>query len=211
MKNKDFNKILSLVPLDYYQKGTKTNPFQIFWHGEKLKVCLKILKQIKFSNCLEVGSASGHMISQIAKKYPKASFDAIDPYEAAVKYAQKNYPGIKFQIAEAEKLPFKDNSFDLLLCYETIEHVRNPKQAMLEMKRVLNPRGKLIMAMDSGNFAFRVIWFFWEKSFGRAWSGAHLNPYHWKDLEKLILQSKFKILERHFTHFSLEVVFVLQK
>lgn len=211
MNTQDFDQILNSVPLDYYQKGTKSNPFQRYWHGTKISFCLSLLKDINFKNCLEVGSASGYMISEIAKKYPKVTFEAIDAYDKAVKYAQKKYPRIKFSKAEAENLPFNNNFFDLLLCYETIEHVRSPQKAMSEMKRVLKKDGKLILAMDSGILAFRIIWFFWEKTFGKAWSGAHLNPYHWTDLENLILQSNFKIVSRHFTHFGLEVVFVLEK
>lgn len=207
------------MPLDYYQKGTSTNPLQKYWHTTKINFAIKLLNNISFKNCLEVGCASGYMISQIARKYPKVEFHAIDAYDKAIKYAQKKYPHINgfvsgkinFVKAEAEKLPYKKGHFDLVLCYETIEHVRNPQKAMLEMKRVLKKGGKLILAMDSGTLAFRIIWFFWENTFGRTWKGAHLNPYHYNDLENLVLQSGLKILARHFTHFELEVVFVLEK
>lgn len=211
MKDKDFDKILESVPLDYYQKGIKTNLLQRYWHGTKISFALFLLKNISFKNCLEVGSASGYMISKIAEKHTKVRFYAIDAYSQAVTYAKRKYPKINFQQAEAEKLPFGNNKFDLLLCYETIEHVRNPKRAMKEMRRVLKTSGKLIIGMDSGVLAFRIIWFFWEKTFGRAWRGAHLNPYHWQDLEDLIFSSGFKIIKRHFTHLGLEVVFVLEK
>lgn len=211
MNDKDFTEILKSVPLDYYQKGVNTNLFQRYWHGTKISFCLKLLENISFKNCLEVGSASGYMISEIAKKYPEVSFEAVDAYDKAVSYAQKKYPGVKFSLAQAENLPYKAGQFDLVLCYETIEHVRKPKVAMQEIRRVLKKGGRLLLAMDSGILAFRVVWFFWEKTFGRVWRGAHLNPYHWRDLERLILQSGFKIVERHFTHFGLEVVFVLKK
>lgn len=211
MKDKNFKKILSSVPLDYYQKGTKNNLLQKYWHETKINFAIKLLRGISFKNCLEVGSASGYLISEIAKEFPAVKFQAIDAYDKAVKYAQKKYPEIKFTLAEAEKLPFKEEQFDTILCYETIEHVRDPKKAMLEMKRVLKKGGSLILAMDSGVFVFRIVWFIWEKTFGRAWQKAHLNPYHWSDLEKLVLQSGFKIKNRYFTHFGLEVVFALTK
>lgn len=211
MKNEDFNKILQSVPIDYYQKGVKINPLQKYWHSTKINFCTELLSNLDFKNCLEVGSASGYMISEIAKKYPKVKFQAVDAYAGAIKYAQQKYPHIKFVRAEAEKLPYKNSQFDLVLCYETIEHVRQPKKAIFEMKRVLKKEGKLILAMDSGTTAFRIIWFFWEKTFGRSWREAHLNPYHHSELEKLILQSGLKVLERRFTHFGLEVVFVLEK
>lgn len=211
MKNEEFEKILSAVPLDYYQKATKKNLLQRYWHGTKINFAIKLLKDLPFQNCLEVGCASGYMISSIQKKFPKVHFTAIDAYDKAVDYAKEKYPQIVFKCAEAEKLPFKNNSFDVLLCYEVIEHVRDPQKAMNEMKRVMKEEGNLILAMDSGNLAFRIIWFFWEKTFGRAWQGAHLNAYHHTELEALIKKSNFKIKQKHFTHFGLEIVYVLGK
>lgn len=211
MNDLDFNRILKLVPPNYYQNGVKNNPLQKLWHLTKINFALKLLKDISFDNCLEVGSASGYMISRIAKKYPKVKFDAIDAYDEAIKFAKSKYPQINFKKAEAEKLPFKNNQFDLILCYETIEHVRGPKKALQEMKRVLKQNGKLILAMDSGSLLFQVIWFFWEKTYGRVWQEAHLNPYHHSDLEDLVMKSGFKVIKKFFTHFGMEVVFVLEK
>ncbi|MEK7521434.1 MAG: class I SAM-dependent methyltransferase [Patescibacteria group bacterium] len=211
MENTKFKKILEQVPLDYYQSTVRHNLLQRYWHTTKVNFALKLLKKIPLKNCLDVGSASGHMISQIAKKYPKAQFFAVDAYKEAIEYGRKNYPHVTFIYAEAEKLTFKNNQFDLCLCYETIEHTRNPKKALSEMKRVLKPNGTLILAMDSGNLAFRIIWFFWEKTYAKAWQGAHLHPFHHKDLRKLLLKAGFKIQKQYFTHFGLEVVYILTK
>lgn len=211
MRNKDFARILQSVPTDYYQKGTRKNPLQYLWHTQKINFCLKLLQTIQFKNCLDVGSASGFMISEISKKYPKVKFYGVDAYKEAINSAKKRYPHIMFKQAGAEKLPFKNNQFDLVICYETIEHVRNPQKAMSEIKRVLKKNGTTILAMDSGNLLFRLIWFFWEKTYGKAWKGAHLNAFHHKDLERLILESKFRFTGKHFTHFGLEVVYVLKK
>lgn len=211
INDREFNEVLKSVPLDYYQKGSKTNPLQKYWHTTKINFALRLLAKLSFKNCLDVGSASGYMISEIAKRHPKARFHAIDAYKGAVDYAKKRYPRISFSQAEAEKLPYKNEQFDLILCYETIEHVRNPERAMREIRRVLKKDGKFVLAMDSGTLAFRIVWFFWEKTSGSVWQGAHLNCYHYSELEKLVLKSGFKILERHFTHFGLEVVFLLEK
>jgi SAM-dependent methyltransferase len=46
-------------------------------------------------------------------------------------------------VAQAEELPFRDCSVDLVVTQETLEHVRNPFQAMGEIQRVLKPGGTL--------------------------------------------------------------------
>ncbi len=47
-------------------------------------------------------------------------------------------------------LPFPDNTFDCIFCFETIEHVTNPFTAVAEMKRVLKPGGLLIGSTPFG-------------------------------------------------------------
>lgn len=48
--------------------------------------------------------------------------------------------------ANAQSLPFADQSFDTLLCTEVIEHLPRPWQALDEMARVLKPGGHLILS-----------------------------------------------------------------
>lgn len=43
----------------------------------------------------------------------------------------------------AENLPFKDNTFDLILSIVVLEHVKNPQLAVSEMERVLKPGGRI--------------------------------------------------------------------
>lgn len=199
------------VPVNYYQKGVNTNIFKWIWHTHKIKLAKKILKRIKFNNCLDVGCASGYMISEIAKSYLVAKYFGIDVHDKAISYARKIYPHINFRVASAEDLPFRSNSMDLVLNYETIEHVENPLKSLQEIRRVLKKDGSLILAMDSGNFLFRIVWFFWEKSFGKVWQEAHLHPFHHFDLEDLIGKAGFKIKKKIFSHLGMEVVFVLSK
>ncbi len=137
MKNHKLHKIWNQVPITYYQKGVKSNLFQWLWHSKKIKLAKYILSQLKFKNCLDVGCASGYMISQLASIYPHAQYCGIDIYDKAIEYAKKNYPHIDFAVASANNLPFKNNAFELILFYETIEHVENPKECLKEIKRVL--------------------------------------------------------------------------
>lgn len=211
MKNHKLYHIWNKVPADYYQKGVKENFLQWLWHTHKINLAKKIIKDIKFKNCLDIGCASGFMISEIAKSYPQAKYFGIDVYDKAISYAIKIYPHIKFQIASAEKLPFKNESFDLILCYETIEHVENPIACLLEIKRVLKKDGTFILAMDSGNMLFRIVWWFWEKTRGKVWQEAHLHPFHRHQLEKLINGNGFVIKKKILSFLGMAVTFILSK
>ena len=48
-------------------------------------------------------------------------------------------------LGDAQNLPFKDESFEVILCTEVLEHLKKPQLAVDEMKRVLKKGGKLIL------------------------------------------------------------------
>jgi len=204
-------KIWNQVPPDYYQQGIKKNLLQKIWHGIKIRTAKKILKSLHFENCLDLGCASGYMISEIAKNYPGKRFVGVDVYGKAINFAKKTYPNIKFIRADILYLPLEDKSFDLIISYETIEHVLDPTKFLKEAKRVLKDDGIFVLAMDSGNWMFKVIWAIWEKTAGKVWGDAHLHPINHSYLEKLVLQSGFNVKSKIFTHFGMEVVLVLVK
>ena len=141
---------------------------------------------------------------------PKSHICGIDAYKEAIYFGKKKYPQIKFKVADAHKLPFRANSFDLVVCYETIEHVSNPMKMLKEMQRVLKKDGIAVVAMDSGNLLFRIVWFIWENTKGKVWQKAHLHPFKHKALEKLIERYGFTILKKKFSHFGMEVTFLLK-
>lgn len=203
--------VWSQVPVTYYQQGTKNNFLQRLWHTHKINLAKKIIKEVKFQNCLDVGCASGFMISEIFKVFPHAKYFGIDTYDKAIEYAKKAYPNIKFKVASASNLPFKSNHFDLILFYETIEHVEDPKECLIEIKRVLKKDGILILTMDSGSLLFRLVWFIWENTRGKIWRGAHLHPFPHQQLEQIIEDAGFKIKNKIFSFLGMEVTFVLNK
>ncbi len=49
-------------------------------------------------------------------------------------------------IADAHSLPFKDGEFEIILCTEVLEHVKNPFKVEEELWRVLKPGGMLLLS-----------------------------------------------------------------
>jgi len=50
------------------------------------------------------------------------------------------------RVINGEKLPFKNNSFDLILCLETLEHAEKPWVIAKEIERVLSKKGAMIVS-----------------------------------------------------------------
>lgn len=53
--------------------------------------------------------------------------------------------GVAFVTGLAEALPFADDSFDLVFCYDVMEHVADPEQTLRSTYRVLRPGGRLLL------------------------------------------------------------------
>jgi len=63
---------------------------------------------------------------------------------AMIKEAKKLYPQGKFMVANAEKLPFKNEEFEVVICSSALHHLPSPQKAFKEIRRILKPYGKLI-------------------------------------------------------------------
>jgi SAM-dependent methyltransferase len=96
---------------------------------------------------LEVGCSVGFNCFALSRQYPAAAVVGIEPDAEAVTVAhamaRDGGGNVTFVVATAERLPFPDHSFDLIVCHTVIEHVRNPADAVSEMARVLSPVGEI--------------------------------------------------------------------
>ncbi len=204
-------KIWNQVPPDYYQKGKKKNFLQKLWHGGKWRVLKEFLDK-DARQVLDVGCAGGHLTILIQKTLPKAKVTGLDVCEESIRFAQKRYKKIKFVVADAQNLSFKDKTFDTIVSLETLEHVVNPRKVFQEIRRCLKDDGEIIVEMDKGNCLFNSVWFFWTNfGPGKVWRGSHLSSFTVDSLERMIIESGFKIKKKKFFNFGMAVIFKAKK
>ncbi len=86
-----------------------------------------------------------NLISEKAKQVYGMDLDEETVQAAQLKYGNEK---INYVVGSVSKLPFEDHTFDVIISYETIEHVdENIQQLFLEeITRVLKPEGILIMS-----------------------------------------------------------------
>ncbi len=207
---KKLEKIWAQVPPDYYDQGIKKNLLQKLWHTKKLNQIINYLpkdKNTKYT-ILDVGCSSGILTAEVANTLPKSKVIGLDSYKKAIEFAKGKYPKISFIAADAHKIPMKNKTVDILICTETLEHVVDPKEVLVEMKRVLKKDGQAIISMDSGSLLFRTIWYLWTKSKGKVWENAHLHEFTAKLLEDLIKETGFKIKKKEISHLGMAITFL---
>lgn len=189
------DKIHNNVPGDYYHTSIQKNLLQKFWHMQRFITITKLLNNITATQILDVGCHGGLLTAEIAKKYPEAKIFGIDLSERAIKYAQKKYPAIRFLVARGEKISFPTSHFDLVTCFEVLEHVPKPSVILKEIKRVLKARGNVLLLVPNENILFKIIWFFWSRfGRGRVWQCAHVQQFDEESLSKLLKKNGFKIM-----------------
>lgn len=69
----------------------------------------------------------------------------VDSAGEVVSHARARY-GLDYREADVSALPFADRSFDLIVSFETIEHVTDPPEVLAEFRRVLDEDGLLIVS-----------------------------------------------------------------
>jgi len=86
---------------------------------------------------LDVGCGGGELLSflPIRNKY------GVDINLTSVKWARRRGINARVVDVETQKLPYRDNYFDLVLCTELLEHLFNPFLLLSEIKRVLKKGG----------------------------------------------------------------------
>lgn len=110
---------------------------------------------------LEIGCGLGTDGAQFARA--GAEYTGVDLTDAAIELAQKrfelfNLPG-NFQTADAEKLDFADNSFDLVYSHGVLHHTPDTEGAVREIYRVLRPGGRAVVMLyhrDSYNYRVNI-------------------------------------------------------
>jgi SAM-dependent methyltransferase len=90
---------------------------------------------------LDVATGPGYVAAAAAQRGANAV--GVDFSAAMVAEARRRYPALTFQEADAEALPFPDQSFDAVVTNFGLLHLGRPEQALAEAHRVLRAGGKL--------------------------------------------------------------------
>lgn len=194
------NKIHRAVPPDFYDEGIKNNYFQRYWHKKRFELVKNIMKNTE-GDILDLGCHGGTLTNFISGLKKHRKIYGIDISENAIAYARKKYPNIEFKAHDLSNgIPYPDKMFDIITCFDVLEHVFDPLKLANEIKRVLKKEGCLIVDIPNETLLFKFIWFFWTKMKGKVWKGVHINHFSAKDLENLLEKNGFEKIDEKKIH-----------
>jgi 2-polyprenyl-3-methyl-5-hydroxy-6-metoxy-1,4-benzoquinol methylase len=87
---------------------------------------------------LEVGSGRGTLLGELAQKGWDATGTELCRHLAE---ATKRQLGVKvYGVSNLETCSFESGYFDLILCYYVFEHLLDPTETLIEIRRIIRPR-----------------------------------------------------------------------
>lgn len=122
------------------------------------------------ANVLEVGCGDGYGTDYINR--PDLKLEAIDVSKDAIKVAKSKYKNINFKSFNGKNFKYLDNSFDVILSFQVIEHVESVSDYLSELKRILKPNGVLIITTPDRRYRL-------TKN-QKPWNPFHLREYDLK-------------------------------
>ncbi len=117
-------------------------------------------KEAAGTQVLDVGCGNGYVTCQFAEA--GANVVAVDLTERAVELTRARLAqrGLTAEVrqADAEELPFEDETFDTVVSFGVIHHTPDTEKAVKEFYRVLKPDGRLrLMLYHRNSFAYRAL------------------------------------------------------
>jgi GT2 family glycosyltransferase/ubiquinone/menaquinone biosynthesis C-methylase UbiE len=150
-------------------------------HFHRYAACSNIVSGKKV---LDIACGEGYGSALLAQH--ALSVFGVDISDAAVAHARASYEtkinNVQFKQGSADAIPFPDASFEVVISFETLEHLSTQEEMLDEIKRVLIPNGVLIISTP-------------ERSAYAEADGGH-NEYHVKELSEdefsVLVKSRFK-------------------
>ena len=182
---------------DNYKKHTSKNPIQKLLLWNFFRNLLILISKKEVNSILDVGCGEGFTLNRLREKGIGKKLEGLEYSKDAIALGKKTYPAIKITQGSIYELLYKDNSFDLVLCTEVLEHLDEPEIALRELIRV--SKKYLVVSVPNEPF-FTFAQFVRGKNWSRFGNDIeHINHWTMFGFPKFVKKNPdIKILARRF-------------
>ena len=132
---------------------------------------------------LDLGSGTGYLTKKISRRFPDAHILSLDLSYEMLKFSSNRYP----ICADADALPLKSHSVDLIFSNLMLQWSQNLSQTFDEIKRIINPSG-YFMFTTLGSETLRE----WRSAWKTVDEYPHVHEFHNKNtIERKLKSSGF--------------------
>jgi 2-polyprenyl-3-methyl-5-hydroxy-6-metoxy-1,4-benzoquinol methylase len=126
--------------------------------GFRTEVAMSVLQEFvdlkKIHSCLDVGSNRGSFVKRIKTLAPQASILAIEP-DANIVGDYSEIDGIDVLVNRIERITLPENTFDVVYCGHTLEHLCSPRETLLKIENAMSAGGVLFLEVPNVEFIGR--------------------------------------------------------
>ena len=119
------------------KKYQHKNPLQRFLIKRFQQALYKLIASLNLTTMLDVGCGEGFLMDYLAKQNIQVKSIGVDINLDAIMNGKDLFPAKEMINGSAYRLPVPSHSFDLVLCSEVLEHLDSPRDALIEIKRVM--------------------------------------------------------------------------
>lgn len=174
---------------DYAEKGVYHEELDPNWkyypvYIEKKRYVFNLLNDFKGKKILDMGCGEGVFVREL--KNLGHDIEGLD----------FNFESDLVRRGSILAAPYADNSFDVILCLDVIEHLNTEDQprALSEIYRVLKPGGTLVCSLPNlGHLASRISFLFLGKLLRTATIDRHPGDRPYGEFRNLIIEKGFAI------------------
>jgi SAM-dependent methyltransferase len=150
---------------------------------------------------LDIGCSSGFLLTDLKAAFPRAFVMGADIIFGPLLNLANNMPDVPLLHFDLTRCPLPDNSLDVALILNVLEHIDDDALAVHQLYRILKPGGIVIIEVPAGPELFDI----YDELL------MHYRRYTLPGLRQIFLDSKFKILRQSHLGFFLYPGFFLIK
>lgn len=181
----------NLIEGNYYDKYNSKNPLVRFVMKIFNGVLLKFIAQANPKTVLDVGCGEGYTTALIKEEFPGIEISGIELGEKTLKKAQTIHNRINFEHGSIYDIEKNNESYDLALSSEVLEHLDDPLKGLIELKRV--SRRFVIVSVPNEPWwrIVNMLRFYYLKDLGN--TPGHVNHWSKKSFELFLMPHFSKV------------------
>lgn len=174
-----------------FTKHTSKNPIQKFLINNFFSSLISLVKPLGADSILDAGCGEGFTMNKLLENNLAKKMEGIEYSNESISYGKKIFPNLVIKQANIYELPYEDNTFDLIMCTEVLEHLEKPTKALEEMLRV-SKKYLIISVPNEPLFMFSN--FLRGKNLSRLGNDiGHINRWNYFNFKKYLIKSGIKV------------------
>ena len=180
------------LPEFHYESAEAAHTEKYLWRH-----IIALCAELRARRVIDIGCGNGALCRELARR----GYEVVgcEPSADGMRFAQSSAPELVFHQLAVEDDPgaIGNESFDVAIAAEVIEHLLRPRNLPRFAKRLLRPGGHLIISTPYHGYVKNVVLALtnkWDTHLNPFWEGGHIKMWSRRTLSQLLNESGFEVV-----------------